>query len=83
MSEKAHPEEPNATFLHQETSPTAATVGNKLFPESGEQTYRVLTTAGTCDVRATTGDEAAAAALVRFPGAKVGHVAPAPQQKAA
>lgn len=86
MTKKAHPEDdaPNATFHHTENSPTAATVGNKLFGESGPMIYRVTVQGGmglaSADFKAATGDDAASAALAKFPGAKVAHVAPAPQE---
>ena len=70
-------------LVDQGYSATAATVGNALYPTSGEQLYRVMTNMGTVDVLASTGDEAADKALAQRPGAKVGHIAPAPQTKAA
>ena len=74
-------------LLHKENSPTAASVGNKLFPDSGVQTYRaVMQTAmgGVVhvDVEAATGDEAAEKALREVPGGKVSNISPAPQKKA-
>lgn len=89
MSNKAHPEEdaPNATFLHTVSSPTAATVGSEVqYPESGVMVYRVSLYGAVepfVDVKAATGDKAADAALVRYPQAKVTHVAPAPQVRKA
>lgn len=86
---KAHPEDdaPNATFLHTETSPTAATVGNGVkYPDSGEMVYRVGLHGAVepfIDVTASTGDSAALAALARYPQAKVTLVAPAPQDSKA
>jgi hypothetical protein len=73
-------------LLHvDEVSPTAQTVGNKLFPDGGVQTYRVQMQSATgaqvmIDVDAATGDEAAAKALVEYPGGKVAYVGPAPQK---
>lgn len=69
----------------KEPSETAATVGKKLFPDSGEQLYRALlrTAMGgniAVDVRASTGDEAAEKALREAPGSFVMNVAPAPKQ---
>ncbi len=80
-------EKPNATFLHREDSPTAASAHNRLFRASGVQTYRVAVASATGmmvqhDVEAASGDEAAEEALKAFPGAKVAHVAPAPQKAA-
>lgn len=70
-------------LLHQERSPTAATLGNELYKPSGSMTYRVTVSNGSAltpvDVEAETGDEAARLALVQNPGCKVAHVAPAPQ----
>jgi hypothetical protein len=76
------------TLKHQENSPTASTVGNKLFGPSGEQTYRVqmVSVAGmsaSVDVQAATGDEAAEKGLAQLPGGKVVHVSPSPEQKKA
>ena len=72
-------------LIHEAQSPTAATVGNKLFPSSGAQVYRVLvkTSAGFAphDVEASTGDEAAETVLRDNPGAYVANVTPAPQSK--
>lgn len=68
---------------HKEASPTAASAGNPLFSSSGVITYRVLLAgAGVAgvDVDAASGDEAADMALAQYPGAKVTHVAPAPQK---
>lgn len=70
-------------FRHDGYSETAATVGRPLFPPSGEQVYRVHTSVGVVDVKATTGDSAAEQALVKHPGSKVLTVAPAPQPKKA
>lgn len=84
---KAHPEDdaPNASFFHRENSPTASTVGSAVqYPESGAQVYRVRLSKGYVafkDVKARTGDEAAAAALTgQGPEAKVAHVDVAPQE---
>lgn len=63
-------------------SPTAATVGNELYGPSGAMLYRVRmagSAVGFVDVKAATGDAAAAEALTRY-GGKVVHVEPAPQQ---
>jgi hypothetical protein len=75
------------SLAHTENSPTAATVGNRLFPNSGVMTYRVgvqgpmgLT---NVDVEAATGDEAAIKALESYPGAKVTLVVPAPHRQEA
>ena len=86
MTKKAHPEDdaPNANFAHTIDSPTAASIGNKLFGDSGPMIYRVTVQGGMgmtfTDVKAATGDEAASAAIAKFPGAKVAHVVPAPQE---
>lgn len=77
-------EKKEGALLHRENSPTASTVGDQKFGPSGVQTYRVLVAAamgGTTyvDVDAATGDEAAAKALDKYPGAKVGNVTPAPK----
>ena len=80
--------EKDESFLpDQGRSDTAATVGNKLYGESGVMTYRVTVQHGAglsaVDVDAATGDEAAATALGKFLGGKVLHVEPAPQKQAA
>lgn len=69
-------------------SPTAASASNRMFGDSGVQTYRVqmqtaIGAAAFVDVDAETGDKAAELALAKFPGAKVLHIEPAPQQVAA
>lgn len=68
---------------HSTLSPTAATVGNRLFGESGVMTYRVTIKNGDLfipvDVDAATGDDAAAKAIAKAGGGKVTHVEPAPQ----
>ena len=69
-------------LVHDETSPTAATVGKRLYGPSGAMDYRViLATAGgakqAATVNAATGDDAAAKALEKFPGWKVALVTPA------
>lgn len=74
-------------LLHRENSPTAANASNRLFKPSGVISYRV-TIAGpmgmtNVDVDAASGDDAAVAALDKYPGAKVARVEPAPQKKAA
>ncbi len=65
---------------HRENSETAASAGNRLFPDSGEQTYRVLVRSGMgvmpLDVEATTGDQAAELAAAQVPGAFVLNVTP-------
>lgn len=69
---------------HQERSPTAATAGDDRYKPSGAMVYRVMVSTGIGfqfeDVKAATGDDAAAKALEKFPGCKVAHVAPAPRQ---
>lgn len=80
-------EKPNASFFHREDSPTAASAHNRLYRTSGVQKYRVAVASSTGmlvhhDVDAASGDEAAELALSAFPGAKVAHVAPAPQAAA-
>lgn len=70
-------------LTHREDSPTAASSTNRLYGSSGMMTYRV-TIAGAMgmmpvDVEAATGDDAADAALARYPGAKVARVEPAPK----
>jgi hypothetical protein len=72
-------------LTHQEVSPTAASATNRLYGPSGEISYRctLVTAMGgviPVDVNAATGDEAAERALAKFPGSKVSHVAPAPQE---
>lgn len=72
-------------LLHKEASPTAQTVGNKLFGDSGVMTYRVMlqTAAGgvtRCDVDASTGDHAAELALQEFFGSRVMSINPAPPE---
>lgn len=70
---------PPANWGHSET---AATVGRKLYPDSGPMLYRVMLAGGTvpwADIEAATGDDAAAKVLARH-GGKVVHVEPAPQQ---
>lgn len=64
------------------SSPTAASATNRLFGESGVMRYRVVLgqSGGALNstvVEAATGDRAAEAALVKFPGWKVTNVAPA------
>ncbi len=71
-------------LLHADHSPTASTVGNKLFGPSGVITYRVtmqtaMGGAVAVDVDAATGDEAAIAAHAKYPGGKVMLVEPAPK----
>lgn len=78
-------DEKKGVLTHRETSPTAANASDRKFGPSGVQTYRVLmqTAMGGSvhtDVDAATGDEAAEKALGEFPGAKVAHIAPAPQK---
>jgi hypothetical protein len=73
-------------LLHTEASPTAASAWDRKYPASGVQTYRcaVATANGMqtfADVEAATGDEAAEKALVLYPGAKIGSIAPSPQQR--
>ncbi len=69
-------------LTHDAVSPTAATVGNRLFEDSGPMKYRVMVATGMgfipFDVVAKTGDDAAAAALAKYPGTKVASVNPAP-----
>jgi hypothetical protein len=72
-------------LTHTETSPTAATVGNRLYGPSGVMSYRVRLQSGAggivdVDVDAATGDEAANLALEQFIGGKVMQVSPAPQK---
>ncbi len=69
---------------HRENSDTAASVGNRLFPDGGSQLYRVLIRGGMggmmpVDVEATSGDQAAELALAKVPGGFVANVAPAPK----
>lgn len=75
-------------LLHSdEVSPTAQTVGRKLFEDSGVIPYRVTIAAPSgaqsfVTVDAATGDEAAEKALSTHPGCKVAYVGPAPQKAA-
>lgn len=69
---------------HKEASPTAASVGNRLYGVSGVIPYRVTVQSAMgamtfVDVDAATGDGAAEAALANHMGAKVLHVEPAPR----
>ena len=69
-------------LLHQEASPTAASAHDRKFGPSGVQPYRVLLAVEgggrvTTTVDAATGDEAAEAALRKYPGWKVAYVGPA------
>lgn len=86
MADTKEPETPNATFLHREDSPTAASGHNRLYRGSGVQTYRVMVATGMGmipnDVEAASGDEAAELTLAKYIGGKVAHVAPAPQKAA-
>lgn len=68
--------------MTSDISPTAANAWDRKFGPSGEQTYRCAlenAMVPSVDVQAATGDEAATAALSRYPGAKVVHIEPAPQ----
>ena len=80
------PELKEGSLLHTTHSPTAATVGNRLYGDSGVMLYRVVVQTGggiqSVDVDATTGDKAAEAALAKCMGGKVLTVQPAPQVKA-
>lgn len=80
------PELKAGALTHLDNSPTAATVGNKLFGDSGVMTYRVIVKSGDSyipvDVDAATGDDAAAKALAKTHGGKVTLVEPAPQVEA-
>lgn len=71
-------------LLHKERSPTAASVGNRLFPDSGPMLYRVTVATGLglipVDVTAATGDSAAEQVLAKHPGCKVASVVPAPEE---
>ena len=77
----------DGVLQHQEHSPTAATVGNPLFGPSGPMIYRVTISNGTVmtpvDVEADGGDDAAEKVLKMHIGARVAHVEPAPQKRAA
>lgn len=69
----------------QPVSETAATVGNKLYGDSGPMLYRAMiqTAMGgliPVDVEASTGDQAAELALKQIPGGKVTNIAPAPKK---
>lgn len=82
MKPTAEPTVP-ANFYHRENSPTAASIGNRLFGSSGRMPYRV-TIAGPMgmtaeDFDAETGDDAASLALTKYVGAKVAKVEPAPR----
>lgn len=73
-------------LTHRETSETAASATDRKFPTSGVQTYRVQMQSANglgavVDVQASTGDDAALAALGKLPGGKVVHVEPSPQQR--
>ena len=80
------PELKEGALLHTVHSPTAATVGNRLFGDSGAMLYRVTVQTGgglqEVDVTAATGDKAAEAALAKCVGGKVLVVQPAPQEAA-
>lgn len=74
----------NESFLgDQGRSATAATVGNALYGVSGAMSYRVTVNGGMGlafpDIVAASGDEAAEIAHKRFPGSKVTHIEPTPQ----
>ena len=81
----AEPKE--GVLTHREDSPTAASISRRLYGPSGVIPYRVTIAGGMGmmaeDFEAATGDDAAASALAKYPGAKVAHVAPAPQKQAA
>ena len=66
---------------HTKISPTAATVGNRLYGPSGVMKYLVILSAGGAKsstiVEAATGDDAAEKALQANPGKKVAYVGPA------
>ncbi len=72
-------------LTHRENSPTAANASNRLFGVSGRMLYRVQLQTSTGqvianDVMASTGDEAAELGVADYLGAKVMHIAPAPQK---
>jgi hypothetical protein len=74
-------------LMHKEASPTAATAGDTRYKPTEGQVYRVQmqTAMGGMvftDVEALTGDEAAEAGVLEYPGARVAHVAPAPKKAA-
>ena len=78
----------DGALLHGSHSPTAQTVGNKLFGVSGAMIYRVTLRhggggMGQVDLMADSGDDAAEKALKGNMGAKVTHIEPAPQYQAA
>lgn len=81
------PVEDTGVLTNQGVSETAATVGNRLFGDSGAMDYTVtlMTPMGglmRAVVNAATGDEAAMKGLDQFPGAKVTHIEPAPKKAA-
>lgn len=80
MTIKADREE--GPLVHKEVSPTAASAYDRKFGPSGVQAYRVLLgmqggARQTTVVEAATGDDAALAALRKYPGWKVAYVGPA------
>lgn len=72
-------------LTNQGISETAATVGNRLYGDTGsiDYTVRMQTAMGgliATVVNASSGDLAAAKALDEYPGAKVVHIEPAPRK---
>jgi hypothetical protein len=68
-------------------SDTAATIGKPLYGPSGAMSYRVTVVGGMghvfADIVAASGDDAAEIAHKRYPGNKVTHIEPTPQDAVA